>query len=45
LGELDTVAAKEVAWKAESREKSKDEIRVEKAQHRQPVLSRISRCV
>jgi L-lactate dehydrogenase (cytochrome) len=41
LGMLDTASAKELARKAESRQKTKDEIRVEKAQRQKPALNRI----
>jgi cytochrome b involved in lipid metabolism len=41
LGELDTAAAKEVARDAMSKEKTKDEIRIEKAQRQKPALNRI----
>lgn len=41
LGELDTAATKTIALEAENREKTKDELRVEKAQRQKPPLSRI----
>lgn len=41
LGELDTSAAEEVAREAASRAKTKDELRVERAQREKPPLSRI----
>lgn len=41
LGELDAAAASEVAREAENKEKTKDEIRVEKALRERPALNRI----
>jgi L-lactate dehydrogenase (cytochrome) len=41
LGELDTAAAQEIAREAESRDKTKDEIRVEQAQRQKPALNRV----
>ncbi|KIM79769.1 hypothetical protein PILCRDRAFT_98049 [Piloderma croceum F 1598] len=41
LGELDAAAAKELTRKAENREKTKDEIRVEMAQQQKPALNRV----
>lgn len=41
LGELDTVATETIALEAENRQKTRDELRVEKAQRQKPPLSRI----